>query len=888
MNRILLIALVFSSIAFGQKATTNAPRIDSIEGQAATAVGMLGESMSPLTTLPKITAPYTSVQNRAKMTDFSNDLLPKFGTDRIVTQSLIIVQGESGPNGETVYKPVNDIHDQLRFIGNWLPGSGWPFPYDTYGSYLQTPNTAGHSVEISFYGTGMNVLIILPAAASWLYSVDNGSDVAMGPTGQNALGQRNYSENNVIPVVSGLPTGLHTVRIKGTSPSYQMTFSGFEIINQLSINATATSGSNTLTSLSLGGYGSPSFNPITAGLASGQAITGTYIPSGTTISSVTATTIVMSNLATGSGSNPTVATLPNYINLPTGNSYSGSAKLTRSTFGVATYNTNWVNQYQNGSLTVSPSDITRGGHVLMYQKSDGTVGKDITWTNTASAVWPNATHTNEEILRTHFWREWGAGRSTSYPDATGADFSTLTTSPRASSFTLDDNTTSLSGDSVLYETTGSTDGVRAVSNGSYVQLVFIGTGLDIVTRDTATGGADTFAFSVDGGSPVTYHTTGVMNSITTKIVSGLPYGSHLIKFSRTSVSSVYHVVHSQFIVYGPKTPTLPSGAVALSDYFLVANYNASTGAANAGGPFSTGVLSRSTVREAVYTGANWTAGQNAVFPHGSYVSSTSTSADADAASFSLWGTGIELYLSYNATAPTSTLTVDTVSSCTGVVVTNGGSCTGGIITIAGSLGSQVQITGLALGQHVVKLSKHGTGDQLAYATVNVITPIHSPRNNGPFIIQNTLAVGSQGIRDLRQFGAQTVLPLKMVAQTIGVNPNATVTSTSLIPFQDMETTVKTYGNPIEISYSTNFIFTGVSGYWECDVQAYIDGFAQGTLRQSAFGFSSSQMPYFAVSDILVVPVSAGYHTVLLYWDSASASSSCLGRGNYRDLKVREL
>lgn len=38
--------------------------------------------------LPKIAAPFTTVTKRAQCTDFSKDLLPRFGIDRVMTQAI--------------------------------------------------------------------------------------------------------------------------------------------------------------------------------------------------------------------------------------------------------------------------------------------------------------------------------------------------------------------------------------------------------------------------------------------------------------------------------------------------------------------------------------------------------------------------------------------------------------------------------------------------------------------------------------------------------------------------------------------------------------------------------------------------------------------------------
>jgi hypothetical protein len=72
-------------------------------------------------------------------------------------------------------------------------------------------------------------------------------------------------------------------------------FGWFDISGFLSNNITftATSTSNVLTS--------PSSNPVTAGYAVGMTITGTNIPANSTITNLSATTVTISNAATGNG-----------------------------------------------------------------------------------------------------------------------------------------------------------------------------------------------------------------------------------------------------------------------------------------------------------------------------------------------------------------------------------------------------------------------------------------------------------------------------------------------------------------------------------------------------------------------------------------------------------
>ena len=64
---------------------------------------------------------YSSISNRASITDMTKDLKARMGVDRIPTQQIYQIQNEFGPNGETVYGVVNDTLNLIRFVGpNWF------------------------------------------------------------------------------------------------------------------------------------------------------------------------------------------------------------------------------------------------------------------------------------------------------------------------------------------------------------------------------------------------------------------------------------------------------------------------------------------------------------------------------------------------------------------------------------------------------------------------------------------------------------------------------------------------------------------------------------------------------------------------------------------------
>ena len=200
---------------------------------------------------------------------------------------------------------------------------------------------------------------------------------------------------------------------------------------------------------------------------------------------------------------------------------------------------------------------------------------------------------DEEIVRRINFREFGANN-----EFAGA------VNNSSATFTLDDGTTTLVGNSV--EDSGITfpTGIEAVSMGAltdFLTLTFIGTGLDIfAARQTTALPVVSFSVSVDGAS--TFNTAPIPTNFIgiIPIVSGLAYGTHTVRFS---VTNTQNVGIADFILYGPKKPEIPTldaGSLELSDYNVMADYVASTsGVQNF---VSNGTLGKSPLREFLYGG----------------------------------------------------------------------------------------------------------------------------------------------------------------------------------------------------------------------------------------------------------------------------------------------
>ena len=606
----------------------------------------------------------STITGRSKMIDFTSDLLPRMGVERIMTQQIMRVDGEVGPAGEVVWKPVNDKFDQIRMVGSWVAFN------NTAGPYLTTNGIAIDFCEISFYGTGLNLV----AADYDGTGRDARATVDGGVEGANllttplsaAINLRNYSSNIIIPVVSGLSLGLHTVKIRNVN---WLRLSGFEILNISSSIVTSA---------------------------------GQVVSNGVT------RTIAASTSAYNSG-------------------------------------------FESGTLG------TRGGRVVVYAKRDGTIGKAVQPVAAASATLTSADHVaaNEEVIRSYFWREFGAGRTDDWSRLLGVTLNI--------SFTLDDNTTTLSTQSAQSLIFGGYDSVVAASTNNYLTFTFVGTGLDIFAIDSSPGtDPGIYNVLVDGVSAGQLTTTSAGTNVTKiwKIVSGLPYGTHTVKLLTPTTLTVFSRYLMNYIVYGPKKPSIPTGAMELADYNIMADYvTVSSLAALADKErMATGVLRKSNSREMVFTGTGWISPTNDA---NNYISGLNgqTSVSGDAMFYTFFGTGCEWRTRQNAAVvvnntitlngnPLTTYSATTalITGLTGLTFTSAGAFTGTTAGVACPIA--LRISGLPLGLYTIKILNNNTTAMYAEA-IDVITPIHTHKNNGPFVVNNSLPVGSQGINDGR-------------------------------------------------------------------------------------------------------------------------------------------
>jgi hypothetical protein len=200
--------------------------------QNLTTLGQIqSDTQSAYLSAPMIAAPSTQITdlsgNARQLRDPSKTLRPAMGIERVHTKSIKLAEGEKGPNGEQVFKLANG-DDRVRFVGSWANAS------NSSGTYIGASSTDGVFIEITFYGTGLNILMELTATRSVFASVDGGTESAdLSPVSlSTALGSRNYTSNQLLAVSSGLTLGNHTIKLRFPNSGNSKLFQGFEILNE--------------------------------------------------------------------------------------------------------------------------------------------------------------------------------------------------------------------------------------------------------------------------------------------------------------------------------------------------------------------------------------------------------------------------------------------------------------------------------------------------------------------------------------------------------------------------------------------------------------------------------------------------------------------------------
>jgi hypothetical protein len=520
------------------------------------------------------------------------------------------------------------------------------------------------------------------------------------------------------------------------------------------------------------------------------------------------------------------------------------------------------------TLAFKPASLTgtRGGRVVTYCVN-GAVAQAVQAVDTTAQYLTSANHQNEEVARTYYPREFGAGRTDDFSTATG------TGSNRA--FTLDDGTTTL-----VVQTANINDrfgvGYEHLSAGAasdFITLTFVGTGLDITVLASTTSA--TFAVTIDGSSVGSLTFSSANTRSVRKICSGLPYGTHTVRFAWT----VNAVGVTAFTVYQPKKPTLPSGAVELADYNVMADFAVPPSITSTGGQ---GVLRKMMMREATFVGAGWNVAAAITQASGFAVN---TGANAEYVEFTFFGTGVSIVYNGVGTSLTAAVTVDGASNLSGFttsVVGTGASfvASTGVLTSggAGGVDQYLNISGMSLAKHTVRVTRTGGSNTLTVLAADIITPIHSVKSSLYADLQNTLPVGSQSLQDSRQLVPSNQNLQKAWAQAVGVTSGPTTSATVLVPCPDMSVVLNMSQNGFA---QVIFSLDGNGGTLGFYTRIFVDGVAVGINTVS--GITSEN----TITNTVVVPLSKGAHKIDGYWQCNSAGT-ITSADIRRILTVREL
>lgn len=518
---------------------------------------------------------------------------------------------------------------------------------------------------------------------------------------------------------------------------------------------------------------------------------------------------------------------------------------------------------------------TRGGRQLLYLTAAGVVASAFQAVNASQSNLALADHSNEELVRSYSFREFGAGRTD--------DLSSVNSGVSDRAFTLEDGTATITGSSLSTQTLVGVETVFVSAINSSLYFTFIGTGLDVFVSNDASARTD--SIYVDGvliGSlSVAANRIG-----TEKIVAGLPYGTHTVRIMTGGTAA--SIRYARFNVYGPKKPTLPVDAIELANYNVFANYSINSSVLV--DSVSTGVLRKNALREMTYSGT-WLAA--AISPT-QFASGWNFQSNTNGGywEYIFFGTGVEWRpLFQSAQAMNLTVSIDGSSNLSGFTTSfvqpgTGLSFAAGTGAITGTSNATnpglLSINGLTLGMHRIRVTSGNTGTWY-HNVIDVITPIHSHESNLYADVQNALPVGSQGIADARKTsmvkepGALT----KAWAQAIGITSGPSTTSSLAIPMPDMALTIKTNGGPIEISYSA-WVTNSVVGQ-AVILQIMVDGTLVGTQKRYEIPVSNYAA---TVADSFIVPASAGTHSIVLTWFTGSGTITT--SGILRNISAKEL
>lgn len=774
---------VFQRTQIVDNSTTNTTNIAYQQEVQAIAFQSFVNSQNMMSASSAVGSPaaglfYSAIQNRAQMIDLTNDLRPRMGIIRTPISQIFRVPTEFGVNGESVFGLSGDVFGGVRFVGVW------GYQATAAGPIVGSSSALTDYVEVTFFGTGLSLLTnVNTTAFDVRASVDGGAEGAnIMPNASPVLNGRNYNSNTVVPAVTGLTLGVHTVKLRNNSAG---TFNvhGFE-----------------------------------------------------TYTDVTT------------------------LRVSPGTSYASGNKMTLGSAVNVPHNSG----FETGTLGA------RGGRVLTYHKADGTIGRAVTPAGSQQNM-TLADHSNEEVARIYHFAEFSASRSD--------DFTNYASGTLVRQFTTDDNSSTLLLSGVNTQVIANGVGIDGSGGQGRMSFTFVGTGLD-VEMGVNSGVISTNVIQVDGGASIGTFGTAAITTPYRKVVSGLPYGTHTVTFLANSAGASY-INFKRFIVYQPKTPTLPSGATDLGAYNVPATYVAGT--TNDVDTVSTGVIRKTFAREMTLVGT-WSVQINAL-AIGSFDAFTST--NGDYAEYTFFGTGVDFRFGTTSAAGSMTMSIDGSTNLSAFTTSFGGGGTSSFTASTGVIttntlstnGNRASVSGLALGFHKVRVTKT-TGTQFFFNSFDIITPVHSYKEVNTTGYQNVRNVGSQGIEDRRKWTPVKGTTQKNASQAVGLIASPTTSSTSYVPIPDMKVLHTNTTSRVKVTYFLRAMNSSAgvgTGF-----QVFMDGVAIGNAKVL------TQTTDNTVGDSFVVDVSPGTpHIFEVQWFNGSGAATSTANGTSRNLTVEE-
>ncbi|MFM2009548.1 MAG: hypothetical protein RIR02_1498, partial [Pseudomonadota bacterium] len=313
---------------------------------------------------------------------------------------------------------------------------------------------------------------------------------------------------------------------------------------------------------------------------------------------------------------------------------------------------------------------------------------------------------------------------------------------------------------------------------------------------------------------------------------------------------------------------------------------------------SSGVLRKFSIRESLFSGTWAVQSLDPGYMGGFNIRSNTATNYVE---HTFFGTGCNLRLGLANAAQNLSFTINGSSNLTGIssfVNTGSGlTYTASAGTLTGTLSGHASppynaailtITGLTLGVHKIRITQNNTGVDYLYAdALDVITPVHAYKEIGPARMQNTSLIGSSAVRDLRSFSPVQISESSKKAwcQAVGIGGSPTLSSpaTTYIPLPDLSCTIKTTGNPIEVSVWSN-MNNSVNSYTS-SILIFINGVLQapGSSKYLQTGNAT-----FEVSFRRMFYLPAGTHRVEVYWWNENVGMTVTAVSANRSLTVREL